>query len=313
MTEYTRLATGKDPLGTYQLRVLRGATELEMSGAIIFGLTDDIRQTLDVYPTIRVIQLNSQGGRVAEARKLRDLIALRGLTTDTAAGCFSACTLVHAAGRERLIAKSASLGFHQYSFPRMQGSDFQYEKDKEDWLARGFTRAFVEKAFTTPNNTLWRPAHHELFEAHVVTGYSDSHDVSGFCDTWMSRLPMTAVICRATVLPLRPMGQTTPALQTDSPLSVVQAYYVDLNRQDINAARSKWETPPSRLQDMVQQTEWFRLENIQLVEVAASTAHVAVVVTSKRRDQPPEGWRGTITLEKRAGVWKIVTMPLTRQ
>jgi hypothetical protein len=195
----------------------------------------------------------------------------------------------------------------------MQGSDFQYEKDKEDWLARGFTRAFVEKAFTTPNNTLWRPAHHELFEAHVVTGYSDSHDVSGFCDTWMSRLPMTAVICRATVLPLRPMGQTTPALQTDSPLSVVQAYYVDLNRQDINAARSKWETPPSRLQDMVQQTEWFRLENIQLVEVAASTAHVAVVVTSKRRDQPPEGWRGTITLEKRAGVWKIVTMPLTRQ
>jgi hypothetical protein len=59
--------------------------------------------------------------------------------------------------------------------------------------------------------------------------------------------------------------------------------------------------------------EWFRIDDIQLIEVDASAAHVAVVVTGKRRNQSPERWGGTITLEKRAGMWKIVTMPLTKQ
>src|SRR5215831_18484249 len=180
VTEYAKIAAGEDPFGTYQLRVLRDATELEIAGPIIFGLTDDVRRTLDAHPTIRVIHLNSQGGRVVEARKLRDLIMSRGLATYTASGCFSACTLAYAAGRERLIAQEANLGFHQYSFPGMSGHDFQqeYEKDKQDMLARGFARAFVERAFTTPNNAMWRPTHRELFEAHVVTGYPGSNDVA---------------------------------------------------------------------------------------------------------------------------------------
>jgi hypothetical protein len=73
------------------------------------------------------------------------------------------------------------------------------------------------------------------------------------------------------------------------------------------------ENTPTRLQDMAQFIEWFRIEDIQLIDVDASAAHVAVVVTGKRRDQRPERWGGTIDLEKRAGVWKIVTMPLTKQ
>jgi len=94
---------------------------------------------------------------------------------------------------------------------------------------------------------------------------------------------------------------------------VVQAYYADVNRHDVEAARGKWKMPPTRLQDMVQLIEWFRVEDIQLVDVDTSAAHVTVVVTGKRRDQQPERWGGTIALEKHAGVWKIVTMPLTKQ
>jgi len=526
ITEYTKIATGEDPLGTYQLRVLRDATELELAGGIIFGLTDDIRRTLDAHPTIRVIHLNSQGGRVVEARKLRDLIESRGLTTYTASGCFSACTLAYAAGRERLIAKHANLGFHQYSFPGIKGAEFQkeYNQDKQYWLARGFTRSFVERAFTTPNKEMWKPTHHELFEAGVITGYPDSKDVAvtgfqlsdwekgeaeflknplfaalktyepkiydrlvselrtglqkghsaaelqhktfpllqtvytqrlpyasaaalrGFTDLLLEQMkvlyaadpalcyaylaqeeqgtrvdvrkyfaedlvhkefsvmaevirsaagqpnqPPTeeqiesqltklfadltqrhgddvlmlanpelgkahkAELCQLTydlyqtILRLPPQ-ESAPLLRfmfadattqapgsagglqgtakataplpltqqplvpkADSPLDIVEAYYVDLNRHDLDAARGKWKTPPSRLQDMAQLIEWFRIEDIQLVDVDASAAHVAVVVTGKRRDQRPERWGGTIDLEKRAGVWKIVTMPLTKQ
>jgi hypothetical protein len=116
----------------------------------------------------------------------------------------------------------------------------------------------------------------------------------------------------ATKLPSR-LERSTSAPQADSPLGVVQAYYADVNRHDVEAARGKWKTAPSRLQDVVQRIEWFRIEDIQLVDVEASTAYVAVVVTGKRQNQQPERWGGTITLEKRAGVWKIVTMPLTKQ
>jgi hypothetical protein len=64
---------------------------------------------------------------------------------------------------------------------------------------------------------------------------------------------------------------------------------------------------------MIQQTEWFRIEYIQLIDIDASAAYVAVVVTGKRRDQSPERWGGTVALEKRADVWKIITMPLIKQ
>jgi hypothetical protein len=180
ITEYAKIATGNDPIGTYQLRVLRDATEIEIAGAIVFGLTDDVRRTLDAHPTVLIIHLNSEGGRVSEARNLRDLIGSRRLTTYTASGCFSACTLAYAAGEKRLIARGAILGFHQYSFPGVKGSDFlfEYEKDKQDWLARGFAEAFVNRAFSTPNNEMWKPTHRELFQAGFVTGYPESDDVA---------------------------------------------------------------------------------------------------------------------------------------
>src|SRR6185503_17987029 len=112
-----RIAVGRDSIGRYDLRVLRDATELEVRGAIAFGLTDQVRAALDASPSIRLVHLNSNGGRLSEARKLRDLIAERGLTTFTATGCLSACTIAYAAGKTRLIGREAALGFHRYAFP----------------------------------------------------------------------------------------------------------------------------------------------------------------------------------------------------
>jgi len=84
MAEYGRIALGRDAHGAYSLRLLRDATEVEVQGAIAFGLTDEVRALLDTHPGVRVIHLNSNGGRLGEARKLRDLIAERELTTFTA-------------------------------------------------------------------------------------------------------------------------------------------------------------------------------------------------------------------------------------
>jgi hypothetical protein len=172
--EFAQLALGRDPVGAYELRILRGSAEIVISGAIVFGLTDELADALATRPGVQVIHLNSHGGRVVEARKLRDLIAARELTTYTETGCFSACTLAYAAGKQRLIGINASLGFHQYSFPGVQQSAFrrQYEKDKSDWLARGIDPRFVERAYATPHHDLWEPEHRELFASGFVTGYA---------------------------------------------------------------------------------------------------------------------------------------------
>ncbi len=178
--EFAKLALGRDPVGSYQLSLLRQGTELEISGAIVFGLTGEVAKMLDAHPKVKIIHLNSNGGRIREARMLRDLIASRKLATFTSTGCFSACTLAYAAGERRLISKNASLGFHQYAFPGTHQSAFRYqhEKDKSDWLARGVDRAFVDRAYATPHDDLWRPAHQVLIGARFVTGYPDSEEVA---------------------------------------------------------------------------------------------------------------------------------------
>jgi hypothetical protein len=177
--EFVQLALGTDPIGSYELRFSRDASEIELSGAIVFGVTDEIAKALARRPEVKIIHLNSQGGRVGEARKLRDLIGARKLTTLTTWGCFSACTLAYAAGERRLIGRTATLGFHQYTFPGLQQSAFQrqHDRDKSDWLARGFDPTFIERAYATGHEDLWQPEHRELFAARFVTGYALDDDL----------------------------------------------------------------------------------------------------------------------------------------
>ncbi|MCJ7481583.1 MAG: GYF domain-containing protein [Thermodesulfovibrionales bacterium] len=182
--EYFNIAIGNDLFGDYQIRVLRDASELEIYGPITFGLSDDVRKILNAHPSIKIIHLNSIGGRVFEARKLRDLIYARNLSTYTSSGCSSACTLAFMGGHKRLIAKNAYLGFHQYGFPGLQQPDFnnEYNKDKQDWRNRGVSESFIEKAYTTPNSEMWKPSHKELLDANFITEYPENDEIaiSGF-------------------------------------------------------------------------------------------------------------------------------------
>lgn len=175
ITEYWQIATDNDRLGNYQFRVLRDASELELSGHLGFGVTNETKKYLDAHPTIKIIHLNSEGGRIIEAKKLATLIEVKKLSTYTSSGCYSACILAYAAGERRLIDRNASLGFHQYSFPGAQQIDFlsAYEEDKKYLLSKGIQPNFVAKIFSTPNERLWKPSHQELFQSRFVTGYPD--------------------------------------------------------------------------------------------------------------------------------------------
>ncbi|MGO4831328.1 hypothetical protein AB4144_03385, partial [Rhizobiaceae sp. 2RAB30] len=113
LTEAARIAFLNDPdVPAYSLRVAPDGTEVEITGGIKYGLAREFHDVLKASPGIRVVHLQSPGGRFREAERLARLIRENGLVTSVSSYCQSACTIVFAAGRERLITDWAELGFH---------------------------------------------------------------------------------------------------------------------------------------------------------------------------------------------------------
>lgn len=110
-----------------------------------------------------------------------------------------------------------------------------------------------------------------------------------------------------------PQAPPPPLPDVTSPTEVVRQYYADLTRHDVEAAKGKWKTPPPRLQDMLQQVDWYRVDDLTLLRSEATTGQVQVLVTGKRLNQEPEQWSGTIDVAQSAGAWKIVKMNLAKQ
>jgi hypothetical protein len=144
LVEYWRIAAGDPEVGRHELRILRGGRELEYAGGITFGVTDEVRRLLDADPEIRVIHLDSLGGRVGEARKLRDLIRQQQLVTYTASEYVSVCTIAFMGGVQRFAAVDAALGFHRGGFPGFtEGELADVNDEHRQWLIRARGRSWV--------------------------------------------------------------------------------------------------------------------------------------------------------------------------
>lgn len=170
--EYWRIALGDPGIGAHELHVLRGGTELEFDGGLTFGVTDEIKTVLDANPAIRAIHLNSGGGRVVEARKLRDLIRQRGLVTYVATRCASACTIAYMGGVQRFISREGELGFHRGRSPGATESDLDATnaEDRQALIVMGVAAWFADHAYSTPADSMWWPTADELKRANVITG-----------------------------------------------------------------------------------------------------------------------------------------------
>ena len=175
--EHIDIAIGDPRIGRGSLRLLRDNTEIELAGGITFGEVDALEKMLATAPKVRVIHLNSQGGRILEARRLRDIIRSHGLITYTATECNSACTIAFLGGRERFVDRNARLGFHAPSYrgaPRSL-ADMASIEDREFLAQMGVPRAFVDRIYATPPSDLWYPSIAELRQAHIITGIADKN------------------------------------------------------------------------------------------------------------------------------------------
>lgn len=177
-----QIAFQNDPdIPDYSIRVMRNGTEAEISGGLKFGASYDFVKILDASPNIKVVHLNSVGGRVGEGKRLYELIRSRRLNTYVSHQCLSACTMAFAGGQERLLRTGAVLGFHKGAFLGMKQDDLDAVQ-RDVFLGAGFDKGFVDKALATPNADIYMPGPTILLVSRVITGVPDNNRfaISGF-------------------------------------------------------------------------------------------------------------------------------------
>ena len=162
-------------IANYSIRVMPNRKEVEIAGGIKFGLTKELRKIFDRFPAIRVVHLNSYGGRVVEARQLREFIEERNLDTSTNRGCFSACTIAFIGGVSRFIYGEKKLGFHRYGTPNAETGFMQkavaesFKKDEAVFIMKGASDDFMQHIYSTSPAKLWFPENDVLLTNHIVT------------------------------------------------------------------------------------------------------------------------------------------------
>jgi hypothetical protein len=184
LSESVRVAFLNDPdIPDYTVHLLNGGTEIEIVGGIKYGLAEEFKKNLKASGQVRVVHLDSVGGRLGEGAALNAIIKENGLTTFVATKCMSACTVAFAGGKQRILKKGAVLGFHRGAFG---GEDQVDDRDggiqRRIFLDAGFSRSFIDKALSTPNKEMWTPTTSVLLAEGVITSVNDGEGfaISGY-------------------------------------------------------------------------------------------------------------------------------------
>ena len=170
--EYGLIAIGRDPIGPIASMALdpSGST-LEINGFLSAGVADAFADKISAAPKLRLVSVESDGGRIAEALRMAELIKARGLDARVERRCASACTFLLLAGKERSAHQFAEIGFHQPDFPGLTDADRTtvIADNRADYIKAGIAPEFLERALTTLPEDMWFPNHDELVSAGVLT------------------------------------------------------------------------------------------------------------------------------------------------
>jgi hypothetical protein len=167
---YLRMARGIDPLGNLQATLTPEGHRMRLQGPIGAGDAVRVGRLLSEAPALRVIELDSPGGRLKEAESLAAVVRAKGWRTATTGACESACTLLHMAGSRRQVQPGAKLGFHS-AYTGTWNPVLDRLANRE--LARiyreaGLPEPFVQRTLATPPWQMWYPSRAELAGAGLL-------------------------------------------------------------------------------------------------------------------------------------------------
>jgi hypothetical protein len=129
---------------------------------------------------LRTVVLQSNGGRLAEAIDISEIVRARGLDTYVETWCYSACTVILLAGRDRAASPRARIGFHEPVFPGAKAADIPSLRSvsRRIYDDAGVRPNFTDRAFATPSSDMWFPSSDELRSAQVLTRISLSGETT---------------------------------------------------------------------------------------------------------------------------------------
>lgn len=164
----------------FRVKVNRSGTIIQVDGQIDPGLTDHIDDTIRRSPRAHTLVLNSEGGYLFEARKLRDLIEASPIrATYTRSGCRGACILPFMASEERVAEVGSAL---QFGGPTgasgplaLVDERLGVEADRRYLAERGVDpQKFDLTGFAGVNSS---DRHLDLLDADILTAVSVGNDV----------------------------------------------------------------------------------------------------------------------------------------
>jgi len=175
VTEGAKMLAGIDSIPPYKIAVIRDGAELELSGGMPNGTAEAVAMALSDAPKVKIIHLNSIGGRINEANKLYSIIKSQGLITYTSSECASACTIAFLAGREKYLSENGKLGFHSTSIGGQDGIVVQEMNQgmREKLRENGIPDSFINHVLATSARDIWIPSHQELIDAKVIDAVVD--------------------------------------------------------------------------------------------------------------------------------------------
>jgi hypothetical protein len=163
---------GTAPPAVVQVDAAAGVVRLK--GDLEFGSMRALRAALDAHPGIRIVQLESRGGRVAEGLALGALLRDRGVDTLVTGECSSACVTAFAGGARRLIAPQAKIGLHSAGGKGVSAAAVaSANRASDEFIAqRGVDWRVLEKGAAVANESIWFPEPWLLLASGLATDYA---------------------------------------------------------------------------------------------------------------------------------------------
>ena len=166
-----RLALGSDPQGQAAVSVSEDGHRLELRGWLAPGDAARVQQAMAAAPALRVLEIDSSGGRFQEALQLAGALRGQGWTVRVRGSCRDACTVVLMAGTVRQLLPDARWGLAQ---PVAVSSNPLFKPLVRQRLtalytAAGVPPALVKTGLAVPHDFQWHAAWNELAAAGVAS------------------------------------------------------------------------------------------------------------------------------------------------
>jgi hypothetical protein len=168
---YLRMARGIDPIGHVQATLSTDGRRLRLEGPLGLGDAERIRLITAKANGLRIVELDSPGGRLKEGEEIAALVKRAAWHTRTTGACESACTLVHMAGERKQLLPGAKIGFHRASAGTVNPvlDSLANRELVRIYREAGLPERFIERTLATPASRMWYPSRDELVGAGLVS------------------------------------------------------------------------------------------------------------------------------------------------